>query len=243
MYIYLTLSYPPSHQSLCLSLTTGLSRYEGLPHGSQDLFSRAILEPLLVISVGLFLYRIRSCSVLYAISNGILPPQAATDRAVRASQLNALTGSKVAEADVPQVMVDFRESAEYFQQCLGSIAKHSRDIKASKSRFQDNWRKSRDSFPDDLLKENATESGYSAVDLVKSIMQASSPLEIEQGQGEERGDRDRDRERDKPSERGAAKPSPEDATMGAVIDHARAQILTMSGILESQWSKVQGSLK
>ena len=93
------------------------------------------------------------------------------------------------------------------------------------------------------MKENATESGYSAVDLVKSIMQASSPVEIEQGQGEERGDRDRDRERDKPSERGAAKPSPEDATMGAVIDHARAQILTMSGILESQWSKVQGSLK
>jgi hypothetical protein len=214
-----------------------------LPPGSQDLFSRAILEPLLVISVGLFLYRIRSSSVLYAISNGILPPQAATDRAVKVSQLNPLGDSKTIELDVPQVLLDFRESGEYFQQCLGSISQASRNIKASKSRFQDNWRKSRDSFPDDLLKDKTSESGYSAGDLVKSIMQASSPLETEQGQGEERGDRERERERDKPSERGAVKPSPEDGTMGAVIDHARAQILTMSGILESQWSKVQASLK
>jgi hypothetical protein len=179
--------------------------------------------------------------VLYAISNGILPPQAATDRAVRASQLSPLEGAKAVEMEVPQVMLDFRESGEYFQQCLGSISQASRSIKASKSRFQDNWRKSRDSFPDDLLKENTSESGYSVGDLVRSIMLASSPLEAEQGQGqgqgqgEERGDRE--------SERGATKPSPEDGTMGAVIDHARAQILTMSGILESQWSKVQGSLK
>jgi hypothetical protein len=175
--------------------------------------------------------------VLYAISNGILPPQAATDRAVRASQLSPLEGAKAVEMEVPQVMLDFRESGEYFQQCLGSISQASRSIKASKSRFQDNWRKSRDSFPDDLLKENSSESGYSVGDLVRSIMLASSPLEAEQGQGqgEERGDRE--------SERGATKPSLEDGTMGAVIDHARAQILTMSGILESQWSKVQGSLK
>jgi hypothetical protein len=173
--------------------------------------------------------------VLYAISNGILPPQAATDRAVRASQLSPLEGAKAVELEVPQVMLDFRESGEYFQQCLGSISQASRSIKASKSRFQDNWRKSRDSFPDDLLKENTAESGYSVGDLVRSIMQASSPLETEQGQGDERGDRE--------SERGAMKPSPEDGTMGAVIDHARAQILTMSGILDSQWSKVQGSLK
>ena len=108
-----------------------LKRYENLPSASHDIFSGAILEPLLAIAVALFLYRIRANLALYCIANGLLPYSEPLSRHPQTKELHA-----------PQTLVDFFDSVQYFQLSLGALISSSsssssttvRNRKASKQR-------------------------------------------------------------------------------------------------------------
>lgn len=208
----------------------GIQRYNLLPCGSQEIFSRVILEPLLNIAVGLFLYRIRSCPTLYPISTGVLPHQSVSDRSVRSSQFSKCSTSNLKNIpivlDIPAPMIEFKASVQYFQMCLGNISVKSKGISGSTVRFQENWKTARGDFPGDLIKDRSRDEGYSVVDMIRNIMLLSSPSEKEEA-----------REKDQSIQTEVL--CPEDFTIGGVVDYARAQVLKMSSVLDTQWSKLQ----
>ena len=99
-----------------------LKRYENLPTASHDIFSGAILEPLLAIAVALFLYRIRANLALYCIANGLLPYSEPLSRNPETNELHA-----------PQTLVDFFDSVQYFQLSLGALISSSSSSPSSSS--------------------------------------------------------------------------------------------------------------
>ena len=214
----------------------GLQRYNLLPHGSQEIFSRVILEPLLSIGVGLFLYRIRSCPILYPISTGLLPLQSISDKSVRSSHFSngSTNGSRnsLLELTVPRELVEFKASVEYFQSCLENIPKGSRGFSGSVTRYQESWKAARGDFPDDLIKDRLKDDGYSVVDVIKNIMFLSYP-----GDSDDLKEKEKERERERQASAEVA--GPDDSSIGGVVDYARTQVLKMSSVLETQWAKLQ----
>lgn len=205
-----------------------------MPNGSQEIFSRVILEPLLSIGVGLFLYRIRSCPVLYPLSTGMLPLQSLSDKNVRNSQFSkaSVSGSKnvLLELAIPKELIEFEASVDYFEACLGNVPRSLKGISGSVMRYQENWKAARGDFPEDLIKDRSKDDGYSVVDMIKNIMLLSSPSE---------NDESREKERERERQISAEAVGAEDLTMGGVIDYARTQVLKMSSVLDTQWDKLQ----
>jgi hypothetical protein len=103
--------YDALYDSLHL-FSVACNRYQFMPPASQDIFNHVILEPMICITVGLFLYRIRSHPGLLAISDNNL-----------AGALKHCGPDAVASVDAPPpaAVRDFLDSAQYFQYCLGTI--------------------------------------------------------------------------------------------------------------------------
>ena len=165
----------------------GLQRYANLPPGSQDVFSKNILEPFLVISIGLFQFRIRSCPLLFALSTGVLPAQSLSDKIVKSSQLQHTKNKNeispnFMKISLPEIVLDFYESVQYFVICLSGITENSRALKGCVSRYQGKWMRAREDFPDDMVKECELENRYTTKEMVMNIMKSSySDSEKEKG--------------------------------------------------------------
>ena len=207
----------------------GLQRYANLPPGSQDIFSKNILEPFLVIAIGLFQFRIRSCPLLFSLSTGILPHQSMSDKIVKSSQLLHTKNKdemspNFMKISVPEIVLDFYESVQYFVICLSGITGKSRALKGCVSRYQVQWMRAREEFPDDMVKDCGSENRYTAKDMVINIMRLNT--------NESGNDKEKEKEKDK-IDHGKG-----DNTIGGVIDYTRAQALKLSSVLDTQWAKL-----
>lgn len=210
----------------------GLQRYANLPPGSQDIFSKNILEPFLVIAIGLFQFRIRSCPLLFSLSTGIFPPQSLSDKIVKSSQLHHTKNKhemspNFMKISLPDIVVDFYESVQYFVICLSGLTEKSRTMKGCVSRYQVQWMRAREEFPDDMVKECEIENRYTTKEMVKNIMKHNN-----KNDNKNEKDKDKDKEKDK-IDHGKS-----DNTIGGVIDYSRAQALKLSSVLDTQWAKL-----
>ena len=185
------------------SSSLGLKRYEHLPYGSQEKFSRMLLEPILNVIVGLFLYRVRSSQILFSISQGVLPAQYVAEKKVHLShRLNAkkkkneicdvpleineiekqMDSKKEKDESItfpiPDSMKDFLDSSQYCQSCLNNLGQRYRRIKGDTNRFQENWRNLRENFPENLISKKNIENGFSPLGMVKIAMELNSPGNI-----------------------------------------------------------------
>lgn len=98
------------------------SRYHSyLAVASQDIFSLCILEPLLLLSVGLLVFRIRTNETLYQISQ----------------QRNSIENSE----DNFSTLQEYMSSIQYFQTSLQSLHDfpHYRQIQLRQGRFEDRF--------------------------------------------------------------------------------------------------------
>jgi hypothetical protein len=206
----------------CLyAFSLACKRYENLPAASQDSFSAAVLEPLLITAVGLFLYRIRSQLALFCISNTILPYSEPLKK-------NLQTG----KYETPQCLVDFSQSVEYFQLSLGYMTDSCRERKASRARYEEYWRSLRRWFPEGTITAGDIERGFVPAKMVDQIMDvASSSVTVESSK------------QSSGSGSGSGDVSKDFATLGAVADLARAQVITMTNVLETQWRKLAADTK
>ena len=171
------------------------------------MFSRSILEPILNIIVALFLYKIRSDSVLHSISIGLLPSSYVAEKTVRLSQQNSKRKENksgrivkgladrieksegVGYFQTPNCMKDFNDSVEYFQLCLSNLDPRFRLMEGNKIRFHDNWQNLREKFPDNMITKKIIENGFSPSSLAEmgmdlaSLEKETSNSDIEQSKG------------------------------------------------------------
>ena len=150
------------------------------------MFSRSILEPILNIIVALFLYKIRSDSVLHSISIGLLPSSYIAEKTVRLSQENksrkivkGLADPKeksegVGYFQTPNSIKNFNDSVEYFQLCLSNLDPRFRLMEGNKIRFHDNWQNLREKFPDNMITKKIIENGFSPSSLAEMGMDLTS---------------------------------------------------------------------
>jgi hypothetical protein len=276
--------YNSVYDSLYL-FSLGCKRYENLPPPSQDLFSKNVLEPLLLISVGLFFYVIRSNPLLYSISNGILPQKYISEKKVILSHLKYKNkfyenddihkNEKKSECknekiilEYPIELRDFIDSVQYFQICLNTISLKFKDFKGCKKRYQNNWSDLHSWFPEGSITASDIEGGKNPVGMIAELI--SSMIST-----------DRKKQKDdipgvKP---GGSKNEGNieifaymyvcfhiylnifiytymymniyikiiyiysyilgENTLGEIIDFTRAQVLTMSQVLQKLWNKLQ----
>ena len=250
------------------SSSVGLKRYEHLPYGSQEKFSRMLLEPILNVIVGLFLYRVRSSQILFSISQGVLPAQYVAEKKVHLShRLNAkkkknetcevpleineiekqMDSKKEKDESItfpiPDSMKDFLDSSQYCQSCLNNLGQRYRRIKGDTNRFQENWRNLREKFPENFVSKKNVENGFSPLGLVKFGMELNSP---EDDIGHKRdlniinssNNSHRKLDSNNSNDNDDIDDGKESDNMGGVIDLARAQLLKMSVVLLSQWQKI-----
>ena len=156
------------------------------------MFSRSILEPILNIIVALFLYKIRSDSVLHSISIGLLPSSYIAEKTVRLSQENSKSKENksrkivkgladpkeksegVGYFQTPNSIKDFNDSVEYFQLCLSNLDPRFRLMEGNKIRFHDNWQNLREKFPDNMITKKIIENGFSPSSLAEMGMDLTS---------------------------------------------------------------------
>lgn len=288
---------------LCL-FPIGLHRYANLPMGSQEIFVRTILEPILNIIVGLFYYNIRSDPILYSISNGLIPPQCLAEKSVILSQLsqgqsndndnNGFSDNIISTDNItatsanikiksyknknvkknendrslylkfPKSLQKFIDSAKYFQICLANLDPRSRSLKGNKLRFQENWRNTRDTFPQDLITKKSVETSFSPLVVIKSIFEMNSPysqandmnklqMKLNKRNNEylndinNLGNNNKIDVVKKSNETSnnitnnnniSNKSATDEDTMGGPIDFAGAQVMKMSTVLTDQWDKL-----
>ena len=131
---------------------------------------------------------------------------------------------------LPEILVDFYESVQYFVVCLSGITEKSRAMKGCVSRYQIQWKRAREEFPDDMVKECELEDRYTTEDMVKNIMRFNA--------NENTNDKDKDKVKDKLKEKNKIDHGEGDNTIGGVIDYTRAQALKLSSVLDVQWTKL-----
>jgi hypothetical protein len=240
--------YNSVYDSLYL-FSLGCKRYENLPPPSQDLFSKNVLEPLLLISVGLFFYVIRSNPLLYSISNGILPQKCVSEKKVILSHLkyenkfyenyDINENEKKSESkneknkknekiilEYPIELIDFIDSVQYFQICLNTVSLKFKDFKGCKKRYQNNWSDLHSWFPEGSITSSDIEGGKSPVGMITELI---SIISIDRKQLKDNTSR---------INPGGSKNQGEN-TLGEIIDFTRAQVLTMSQVLQKLWNKLQ----
>lgn len=137
----------------CMSLFfAACERYERLPGPAQRVLSVCVLEPLLCTALGLLLYRTRSSSVLYKISMGSYKPNT--------------SAGKGESMPLPHELMEFIDSALYYQSCLEASAKR-KIVSHSALQFRSLlWSELQSWMPQILISEEDTRKGFSTVDLV-----------------------------------------------------------------------------
>lgn len=145
----------------CLSLFHLASRrYTWLAPLSQDIFAIVVLEPLLLLSLALFLYRIRSDKILYKLS---LSKNSS-------AQENRSIMDPDEETEAFSILSEFTASSQYFQSSLSSVDEISKKIAVKDSRFDDRWKKVQYWIPKRYLDINkADQSKYSPSKLVDAV--------------------------------------------------------------------------
>jgi hypothetical protein len=144
----------------CLSLLIiSLKRYQYVSIFAQDSFSEMILEPILCISLGLFLLRIRSNNNLNLLCNGVI----------------SRDYLDMNNDDYPIELRDFMYSVHYFQKCLNSIDSKSSQFKSNSNRFENLWNELYSWLPNYYINNNNNEFSPSLlIEKVFNIVEKSS---------------------------------------------------------------------
>jgi hypothetical protein len=196
-------------------------RYAHFPFPAQSILSEVILEPLLCLSLGLFIYRIRTDQVLFDLSQGKSP-------------LNQ-SGITIAQEDLDELkkhLIDFRRSIEYFQTAIGHSTICNKQIFADGKRCKKRWTILQDWLPKLFIHTQLQNEGYGLQDLVKTAMKISDKYtnhnafayrsEITQF---------------KPKSSSAATDTIEDDSFGACIVMTRGLLITVLEFLEQHIPK------
>lgn len=141
-------------------------RYRDLPGISQQIFSEAVLEPLLLFSVGLLVYRIRSCPVLFRASKN----RKNSKRVASVGIGDVLSSSDDEDQlemhtknDEFQVMeskfMEFSSSCKYYLSCLTNVSALYQDINCTPSQYQYRWDNVFEALPRRLVPQRALDSG------------------------------------------------------------------------------------
>ena len=157
----------------------------------------------------------------------MLPSQSLSDKIVKSSQLqhtknNNEISPNFMKIQLPDIVLDFYESVQYFVICLSGITEKTRALRGCVSRYQLQWMRAREDFPDDMVKECESENRYTTKEMVINIMKINAY----------ESEKEKEREKDK-IDHGKT-----DNTIGGVIDYTRAQALKLSSVLDTQWAKL-----
>ena len=192
-------------------LSLAFRRYQYQPIASQDIFSRTILEPILITIVGLFLYRIRSNLALYCISTGLLP---------YSEQLYICDDTGI--VNPPASLVDFLDSVQYFQLNIETITKPYTNFISNKIRYEDKWKLMQKWFPEGSITPGDVERGYTPKGLAVFAMELSSNSTVKESNGK-------------------VVSNTKNNKLNDVIELVRAQVITMSNVMSEQWQKLMMS--
>lgn len=129
---------------------------------------------------------------------------------------------------LPDIVVDFYESVQYFVICLSGLTEKSRTMKGCVSRYQVQWMRAREEFPDDMVRECEVENRYTTKEMVRNVMKNKK----------NENDNEKDQNKDKDKEKDKIDHGKGDNTIGGVIDYSRAQALKLSSVLDAQWAKL-----
>ncbi len=133
----------------CLSLfSVGCERYRHLPAAAQSVLSEIILEPLLCVVAGLFLYRIRSHAVMYAISCGEYK------HSKQAGGAAAALWDDGRSSALPEPLQEFRDCAAYLQRVL--LHNSGVGLRASSGRMRRRWSEVQTWVPKTLLLDGSS---------------------------------------------------------------------------------------
>eukprot|EP01039_Chlorochromonas_danica_P000288 gene287-310_t len=128
-------------------------RYCFLPPAAQYILSEVIIEPILCLSLGLFLYRIRSDPSLFAISMG------------RRKGLDM--------EHCKEKMNQFSQAVTYFQTALGSEDRRWPMLAGSNSRCRRRWDIVQSWMPKILISDAQRSAGFSLEGLLKTALKTS----------------------------------------------------------------------
>ena len=180
--------YQGVYDCMCLFFTA-CERYQHLPSAAQRIFSVCILEPLLCTALGLLLYRTRSSSVLFQISMGTYQPQRTTSSspAGTPSNTSSSTANMKSQAStpvstlvqLPQELVEFTDSACYFQSSLGASALRSLASHSAAQFKSQLWTELQSWMPQILISEEDARKGFSVVDLVDKAWKLPAEINSE----------------------------------------------------------------
>lgn len=207
-------------------------RYQYLPKPAQDMVNLIILEPLLSLCTGLFLLRIKSSTMLYAISNRLhyyLTEIITTDIVQNYKLSN----------QYPIELQDFMASINYFQRCIHHSANQSLfTYQASTRRYDEYWKRTQNWFPRDKISKREYDNGpFSPAALLhrvmdipdweqvwtyeKTLVTLTIPMIPAGGTDSHTDSTNTDLK----------------YSLGQSIETARAQVLTLSHVLEKQLQK------
>jgi hypothetical protein len=129
-------------------------RYARFPPAAQQIFAEVLLEPMLCLSVGLLLYRIRSDRVLFFVSMGMK--------------------SRVADDRLCQEHLEqFSKVVAYFQTALSAVEEAASSVAACSSRCKRRWHIVQSWMPKILITETQSRLGFSLIDLLKTALKTS----------------------------------------------------------------------
>lgn len=147
-------------------------RYAYFPPAAQYLLAEVILEPLLCLSLGLCLYKIRCDPLLFPISMG-----------QSSALLKDTRSSSTISFPMPDALVLYKDSVAYFQTALttsdteGSadrtdVTRHIATI-AQESRCKKRWTIVQEWMPKLLLTSDLRRQGYALSNMAKTAMKVS----------------------------------------------------------------------
>lgn len=123
----------------CISLlVASAQRYRLLPRTAQLIFAECVVEPLLCLTIGLLLLRIRSHPDLFAISCG--------DYKVPPDDVGGDSGR-------PGAMYDYHCCVQYVQDCLGAAGVQGALVAASSQRLRQRWSEVQQWVPKSLIQD------------------------------------------------------------------------------------------
>jgi hypothetical protein len=149
------------YQSLyhCLSMfQLCRRRYQYLPASAQYILSEVILEPILCLSLGLLLYRIRSDPVLFQVSLG---------------QRKKVGDDKLCKEQLEA----FSRCVNYYQSALDLEDDVTKMVAASSSRCKRRWGIVQNWMPKILITETQSKLGFSLKDLLKTALKTSDKFQ------------------------------------------------------------------
>jgi hypothetical protein len=180
-------------------------RYQYMSKTSQDILNDVVIEPMLCLAVTVMLFKMRSSSLLYALSSGLSCLKACQfvveimhhlifhcNLFSAASDWNIVSQGSLSLAaiilkplmdghqnfHIPSEFLGFIESLHYFELCLSESC--YRDLMTQPKRFEERWSKIHKWVPRRRLNENEYNEGgeFSISKIINVIM---SPKDMDEG--------------------------------------------------------------